>query len=165
MDDGTLPLVGAGALAVLALGAAGFALSRRRRRDDVFADETVEAEPMMADPIARPAPAFAREAAPVAVPAAAAATLPNGFDVSRYGHHVQAAYRGPTPDNPFVSLKKRLTRAHFYDMQEARAAHGDAGSTTQAQAPVTRPAPDRFEVRSPARGTAQTGGFRPAFQR
>lgn len=165
-NNDTLPLVGAGALAVLALGAAGFALSRRRRRDDMFAEETVAAEPMTAAPAAPPAPAFAREAAPMRIPAAAAAaTLPNGFDISRHGRHVQAAYRGPTPDNPFVSLRKRLTRAHFYDMQEAQAAETGAAPTSQAAAPALRPAQDRFEVRSPARGNAQTGSFRPAFQR
>lgn len=161
-SNDTLPLIGAGALAVLALGAAGFALSRRRRRDDVFADETVEAEPMMAE---QPAPAFARETAPAPVAAtAAAASLPNGFDISRYGRHVQAAYRGPTPDNPFVSLKKRLTRAHFYDMQEARAAESGAAPAPRAQTPSPRPAQDRFEVRSSSRGDARTGGFRPAYQ-
>ena len=164
-SNDTLPLVGAGALAVLALGAAGFALSRRRRRGDVFADETVEAEPMMAEPVAPSAPAFARETAPVpasaAVAASAAATMPNGFDISRYGRHVQAAYRGPTPDNPFVSLKKRLTRAHFYDMQEARAA--GAAATPQTEATAAQPARDRFEVRHPAAAPARPS-MRPAFQ-
>lgn len=161
-SNDTLPLIGAGALAVLALGAAGFALSRRRRRDDTFADETVEAEPMMAE---QPAPALARETAPAPVAAtAAAAALPNGFDISRYGRHVQAAYRGPTPDNPFVSLKKRLTRAHFYDMQEARATESGAAPAPQVQTASPRPAQDRFEVRSPSRGNARTGGFRPAYQ-
>ena len=42
--------------------------------------------------------------------------------MSRFGPHVQAAYRGPTPDNPSVSLKRRLTVGHFLDKEEAEAA-------------------------------------------
>jgi hypothetical protein len=45
-------------------------------------------------------------------------TLPNGFDLSRFGRHVQAAYRGPTPDNPSLSLRHRLRRAAAMDQKE-----------------------------------------------
>jgi hypothetical protein len=37
------------------------------------------------------------------------------------GRHEQAAYRGPTPDNPSLSLKKRLKRARFFDQRERMA--------------------------------------------
>jgi hypothetical protein len=40
--------------------------------------------------------------------------------------HVERAYRGPTPDNPSLSLKKRLKRAHFFDQRERDAAAGEA---------------------------------------
>lgn len=47
--------------------------------------------------------------------------LPPNFDLSRFGPHVRAAYLGPTPDNPFLSLKNRLKRARFYDQRERQA--------------------------------------------
>ena len=40
--------------------------------------------------------------------------------------HVDRARRGPTPDNPSLSLKKRLKRAAFFDQRERLAAQGTA---------------------------------------
>ncbi len=40
--------------------------------------------------------------------------------------HVDRAMLGPTPDNPSLSLKKRLKRAAFFDQREREAAAGEA---------------------------------------
>ena len=40
--------------------------------------------------------------------------------------HVDRAMRGPTPDNPSLSLKKRLKRAAFFDQRERDVAAGEA---------------------------------------
>ena len=40
--------------------------------------------------------------------------------------HVDRAMLGPTPDNPSVSLKKRLKRAAFFDQRERDVAAGEA---------------------------------------
>ena len=40
--------------------------------------------------------------------------------------HVDRARRGPTPDNPSLSLKRRLKRAAFFDQRERLAAEGKA---------------------------------------
>jgi hypothetical protein len=42
------------------------------------------------------------------------------------GSHVEAACEGPSADNPSLSLKKRLKRAHFFDQREQVAAAGMA---------------------------------------
>src|SRR3546814_4442947 len=42
------------------------------------------------------------------------ATAPHGS----MGRHEAMALAGPTPDNPFLTLKKRLKRARFYDGRE-----------------------------------------------
>ena len=39
---------------------------------------------------------------------------------------VQRAYRGPTPNNPSVSLRNRLKRAAFFDKREREVAAGRA---------------------------------------
>ena len=39
---------------------------------------------------------------------------------------VERAYRGPTADNPSLSLRKRLKRAAFFDKREREAAAGRA---------------------------------------
>jgi hypothetical protein len=39
---------------------------------------------------------------------------------------VERAYRGPTPENPSLSLRKRLKRAAFFDKREREAAAGIA---------------------------------------
>jgi hypothetical protein len=93
-----------------------------------------------------------------------ASPLPHGFDVAQHGRHVQAAYAGPTPDNPSLSLRKRLKRAAFYDQRERVAA------ASQPAAPAVRPAepqtaaPRRYEqlVASPA-AKARRWKLRPAF--
>ena len=40
--------------------------------------------------------------------------------------HVERAMRGPTPDNPSLSLRKRLKRAAFFDKREQEVAEGRA---------------------------------------
>ncbi len=40
--------------------------------------------------------------------------------------HVDRARRGPTPDNPSLSLKTRLKRAAFFDKREREVAEGTA---------------------------------------
>jgi hypothetical protein len=40
--------------------------------------------------------------------------------------HVDRARRGPTPDNPSLSLKTRLKRAAFFDKREREVAEGKA---------------------------------------
>ena len=40
--------------------------------------------------------------------------------------HVEQAMLGPTPDNPSLSLKKRLKRATFFDQREREVAAGKA---------------------------------------
>ena len=40
--------------------------------------------------------------------------------------HVDRAMRGPTPDNPSLSLKTRLKRAAFFDQRERQVAEGTA---------------------------------------
>lgn len=40
--------------------------------------------------------------------------------------HVERARRGPTPDNPSLSLRKRLKRAAFLDQREREVAQGKA---------------------------------------
>ena len=40
--------------------------------------------------------------------------------------HVDRAMLGPTPDNPSLSLKKRLKRAAFFDQRDREVAAGTA---------------------------------------
>lgn len=118
-NDDLLPIAGAAGLGILALAGAGFAMRRRRRDDDVIAeDEWVEPEYVAAAPVATaPISAFAWSDKPAATAPVAAAT-----GLSR----IEAAKRGPTPDNPSASLKKRLSRAAFFDQRERAVAAGTA---------------------------------------
>lgn len=169
VDADVVPYIGVGAAALLLVGGAA-ALSRRRRRDEEATDDRYENEHVLdlgpatqvsAPPLA--APVVARAAPAPAAPA----SLPNGFDLSRFGRHTQAAYRGPTPENPSLMLRKRLKRASFFDGRERIAAEtgttpvgipvAAAARATQANAAsegqiVIRPRP------------AKTGSFfRPSF--
>lgn len=126
-----LPLIAGGAgAALLALLGTGLVLGRRRRRNaDDDAMSTNPAEQPVSDPT--PAPMAERSAFawgnPPQPSTAPTQPLPVGFNTSRYGRHVQAAYRGPTPDNPSLSLKKRIKRAAFFDLRERQAAAARSG--------------------------------------
>jgi hypothetical protein len=145
-----MPLeIGGGALAILALGGAAFAISRRRRHEDedewyeeqtyqetsepVAASaepEPVEAVPMpRRDPIAQEQPAIvAPEASAFSWgdPKAASRPLDDESDRRPGETWVERAYRGPSPANPSVSLKHRLRRAAFFDKRERDVAEGRA---------------------------------------
>lgn len=174
--DDMLPIAGAAGIGVLALVGGAVALNRRRRRDgDVgYEPETIETDHVAP---AAPEPVPAMPLAARAVPAQAAA--PAGLDLSRFGRHTQAAYRGPTPDNPSLSLKRRLKRAAFFDGRERMAARGApvpettpmsaaAGDAVTAKAarPAEQPAAPAFAPRRTARPVSQSlfGFQQPAFQ-
>lgn len=158
MAGWVVPVAILAGLAVLALVA--FALIRRRRRLSLEQEETVwydeqpivepevapaMAEPMMVEPalsedlVPPPEPVAQPElvapvasAAVISKPEPADSRLPEGFDLSRFGPHVQAAYRGPTPDNPSLSLRHRLRRAAALDQAERRAAAQRTNGTQNA---------------------------------
>jgi len=155
----------------------------------------VEPEPVQVQPAFAPAPALAATAAPViaapalatkAAPVVAAAPpadptpdadgpvteLPEDFDLSRFGYNVQEAYKGPTEDNPSLSMKNRLTRARGMDQlernldAEVEAATGEPVLTedelnppAEAPAAETTTAPQGEGVSPPS-----TPGERPALR-
>ena len=144
--------IAGGAAALLVAGAAGFALMRRRRAanevwefdeshrsaewvpsaEPAFAREEIARDDIAAAPVAEPAPAQ-----PVTAAAPGFAPVPTGS----MGRHEALAMAGPTPDNPFTTLSKRLARARFLDRQE-RADYDAALATSQPQtdqAPVRKP--------------------------
>ena len=154
VDDETL-MLGGGALALLALGGAAVALRRRRRRqdDEVMADDYAAHEEVVHEPAAEPAPVTVtprHDPAESWTPAIAAAPLAPAMVSTghlmdrRHGETwVERAHRGPTPDNPSLSLRKRLKRAAFFDARERQVAEGraepvatDAGLPDNVVAPV-----------------------------
>jgi hypothetical protein len=134
---------GGGLLLLVALGGAAYALSRRRRGEAEEEEESYADEPVNLDQ-AEPSPAGVDDSlvaeeqpALVAPPASAfswgASTalpeqrLEEGSDDRRPGETwAERAYRGPSPSNPSLSLKKRLKRASFFDKREREAAEGKA---------------------------------------
>lgn len=169
-------LVGGAAALLLAAGT-GLAFARRRRADDmivehapVYADEP-ETAPMAtgeARPWVTPTYAPREDIAPRTVPAFAAA--PSGS----MGRHEAMAMAGPTPDNPFATLNKRLKRARFLDRQERLAYEATLGQQKDmtrkpvsaweiSQRPAAPAVPEQ-EVRrpEPARGRPD---LRPGFAR
>jgi hypothetical protein len=167
-SDETLPIAGLAGACFLALAGGAFAMTRRKRHQDDVDSLDEAATASVASPAvgASPMPAYAAAdslAAPSPVPLA---NLPTGFDISRFGRHAQAAYRGPTPDNPSLSLKKRLKVASFFDQRERMVAVAQPERPANAQAARTEaPAVDRrtdhvvTKVKWPTRP-----GFRTSFQ-
>ncbi len=105
--------IAGGAAALLLAGGAAFALMRRRRADLIVENTRYE------DVITASAPEITRTpvfTAPPAKPRStpAFATAPHGS----MGRHEALAMAGPSEDNPFLTLKKRLKRARFYDRRE-----------------------------------------------
>lgn len=128
-SDETLSIVGAAGLGLFALGGIGMAIGRRRKRKEELAHIAANRAYLDSHPVADSptshAPAFARTASPAIAAAAPGPVisdaprtrLPEGFDLSRFGPHVRAAYLGPTEDNPSLSMKHRLRRAAAMDQQ------------------------------------------------
>jgi hypothetical protein len=148
--DDTLPIAAGGALALLALGGGAFALARRRRaRDEELVEEeviehqpietsAVESEPVENAAVA-PGPVIHEEQPAIVAPSAFAwgnasnepmhssEPMVDEDDDRMPGESwVQRAYRGPTPNNPSVSLRARLKRAAFFDKREREVAAGTA---------------------------------------
>jgi len=165
-NDETLPIAGGIGLAVIALGGAAYAFRRRRRDDDELVLERTPVE-TVAVPEAAPVAAAPAMAAPVA--RTTPKTLPNGFDLSRFGRHTQAAYLGPTPDNPSHSLKRRLKHASFFDQREREAAAaGQPVEQTPLAAPVAQAArvkQDDGQITVRMAPQRQRRGFGYIFQR
>ena len=151
-------MAGAAGIGLLALAGAGMAVRRRKRRrkEEEFEERQIALTEAEAEPVVPPELAFVRPATPLhdPVPGKAPVTpLPAGFDMSKFGRHVQAAYRGPTPDNPSLSLKNRLRRASFFDQQERRAekeAKAGAGSAERPAWMTRKPNEAEFLFRPAA---------------
>ena len=144
-SDNTVPIAAGGALAFLALGGAAVAMTRRRRHEE---DEElwVEEEPVegmaepeavhVSEPVAIEQPlilgpsafAWGNERASYATPAGAEPRVEAASDDDRLPGEswVERAYRGPTVNNPSVSLRNRLRRAAFFDKRERDVAAGHA---------------------------------------
>jgi hypothetical protein len=126
-ENDALPIAAGAGLGLLLLGGAAAALRRRRRRNAMVYEPTHQpvSEPVFARPAHdapvthRPAPSPAREMNPapfMPTPAASTAGL----------SHTERAQRGPTPENPFLSLKRRLKRAAFFEQRDRAVAAGKA---------------------------------------
>jgi hypothetical protein len=126
-----LPIAGAAGLILLGL-IAFVAMRRRKRRneEEIAAAEYYESEleaPAEIDPIfaEQPSAQIPAELAPAAtVAASGSAGSPSDCAEAAPGSHVEAACDGPSADNPSLSIKKRLKRAHFFDQREQLAAAG-----------------------------------------
>ncbi len=113
--------IAGGAAALLIAGGAGLAFARRRRASTEVWDFDNSASNAEWAPTTEPT-FVAREETIVASPPAPAsqantpsfATAPHGS----MGRHEALAMAGPTPENPFPTLSKRLARARFLDRQE-----------------------------------------------
>lgn len=126
-SDETLPVAGLAGIALLALVGGAVAIGRRKRYSDDADFPVTSAAVPLDSPVPNAEAAVAYTGAPVN-------RVPDGFDTSRFGRHTQAAYRGPTPDNPSLSLTKRLKRASFFDQRERMAAATQAEKLVQPAA-------------------------------
>jgi hypothetical protein len=111
--------IGAVLISLLALAAA--LLARRRRLK-----ERREAEWEAAHPVESHEPEPAWHAQPAAAAPAEASAFAWGARDERKMSRVERARLGPTPDNPSLSLKKRLKRAAFFDQRDREMAAGNA---------------------------------------
>ncbi|NIJ09166.1 hypothetical protein FHS31_002798 [Sphingomonas vulcanisoli] len=167
-DSRELELAGVGAVGLLALIGGAFALSRRKRdeEEEVLAPAAITTTPVAAEPVAYETLAAAPvTAAPMAIEGAPTTALHEDFDLSRYGAHVQAAYRGPTEDNPSLSLRHRLKRARFMD-QRARENGEYLATAEPAIAAERKPVAQNLfgsKFKDGLRSLRPQGGMRPAF--
>ena len=120
-DERTLEF-GGGALAVIALGGAAIAMNRRKRRreDEEAWQYEPTADEATSESIASP------ETAALEVSAFSWSNEQASSSGKPSETWVERAMRGPTPDNPSLSLRKRLKRAAFFDKRDREVAAGDA---------------------------------------
>ena len=111
-NDDIVPVAAAAGAGLLALAGAGIAMRRRRRS---VTDDVVVHEPRIERSINRQ---------PDAVTRPAVSQAPIAPTVAVGGNRIERALRGPTPDNPFLSLKKRLKRAAFFEQRERQIRQG-----------------------------------------
>ena len=179
IDDDLLPIAGAAGLGILALAGAGFAMRRRRRDDEEGLVEENWHEPAMSRPAPVPAarsvstPAPTTATAPVAASAFGWNNAPRepAPAASSSVNRIEAAKRGPTPDNPSLSLKKRLKRAAFFDQRDRQIAAGmgapisASAGLPDAMTPAATVAPIRSQpLRPSSHGLSMSFGktFQPA---
>ncbi|MBN8846001.1 MAG: LPXTG cell wall anchor domain-containing protein [Sphingomonadales bacterium] len=116
--------IAGGAAALLIAGGAGLAFARRRRATKEvweFDESASNAEWVpTAEPAPEPAFAAREEIAPAPEPRSQPTTTPTfaAAPSGSMGRHEAMAMAGPTPENPFATLSKRLARARFLDRQE-----------------------------------------------
>ncbi len=126
-------IAGGGAIALLALGGGVYALTRRRRADEEMWDEHAE-EVDEPGTMGRHDPLFEHEPPTIAPSAFAWGNIQpanprvvGSSDDRRPGETwVKRAYRGPSVENPSLSLRKRLKRAAFFDKRDREVAAGKA---------------------------------------
>ena len=143
-----LPIAGGAGALILALAGVGMAVRRKRRREDEeFEHNWIDDEELaLTDPVQ----AQASWDPPVRQPVAAAmpaamepAEVPESFDTSDFGRHVRAAYQGPTPENPSLSLRRRLKIAGELDRRERL---GLAPKPAVATKPVVAAKPEKMAM-------------------
>jgi hypothetical protein len=139
--DEAIPLAGGAGAVILALAGAGMAIRRRKRseeEDGEWQEETVLTDEVTPTPA--PEPWNPPVVEPTIAPIAAKRTdIPEDFETSRFGRHVQAAYAGPTPENPSLSLRKRLKLAGELDRRERMAGTAAKGKGPAATQPPQQP--------------------------
>lgn len=162
LPDGALPAAGVG-LGALVLAGLGMAIRRRRRDEEdqeVWLEDQSVAEFHEPRAPALPVPAETASVSPAALPVAAKVPgLPDGFDLSRYSPRVQAAYRGPTAENPSVSMKKRVKVARALDQRERL--YGKLAPAAKTMPATDRPVMSQFKPAKIGFGQPKN---EPAFQ-
>ena len=135
--------IGGIALALIALAGIAYAVLRRRREEQAWHGDWTDDEATTEEAVAAPAaveprhdsvvhdeqPAIAEPSAfawGATAPATPKADREDGDDRLPGETWVQRAYRGPSANNPSVSLKNRLRRAAFFDKRERDVAAGHA---------------------------------------
>lgn len=150
-----------GALALLVLSAGALGLSRRRKRAHEEASEyyaTAHDAPVATPVVAAPVRREIDLSPPATVPAATdRSAFAWGSPTPATASPIERAMRGPSPDNPSLSLKKRLKRAAFFERREREAAAGRAPKMSRFAG-----LPDRLV--DAARRSTQSFAVRPAYQ-
>ena len=151
-SNAMLPIAAAAGLGLVGLIDVSVAMRRRRRNEEEIAaadqvepasEAPAEADPLFTEPAFTPRPAAQAPAASVAVSGIAGSA--SDCDEAAPGSHVEAACDGTTADNPSLSIKKRLKRAHFFDQREFLAEAGEV-----APMPADAGLPDALAAPAPA---------------